>query len=93
MINISLCTLTGSSPFLRKPRIFYMSLPKVATLLRVKFTLTLVLLTFSLFYPFTLVVTTRGLALISRGKRGSPFIKVTLTELSISNLRHAFTLK
>ena len=34
----------------------------------------------------------RGLALISLGKCGSPLIKVTLTELSISNLRHAFTL-
>ena len=34
----------------------------------------------------------RGLALISLGKCGSPLIKVTLTELSISNLRHTFTL-
>ena len=35
----------------------------------------------------------RGLALISLcGKCGSSLIKVTLTELSISNLRHAFTL-
>ena len=34
----------------------------------------------------------RGLALISLGKCGSPLIKVTLMELSISNLRHAFTL-
>ena len=34
----------------------------------------------------------RGLALISVGKCGSPLIKVTLTELSISNLRHTFTL-
>ena len=34
----------------------------------------------------------RGLALISLGKCGSLLIKVTLTELSISNLRHAFTL-
>ena len=34
----------------------------------------------------------RGLALISLGKCGSPLIKGTLTELSISNLRHAFTL-
>ena len=33
-----------------------------------------------------------GLALISRGKCGSPLIKVTLTEMSVSNLRHAFTL-
>ena len=69
MINISLCTLTGSSPFLRKPRIFYMSLPKVATLLREKFTLTLVLLTFSLFYPFTLVVTTGTNSDLSRKVR------------------------
>ena len=69
MINISLCTLTGSSPFLRKPRIFYMSLPKVPTLLRVKFTLTLVLLTFSLFYPFTLVVTTGTSSDLSRKER------------------------
>ena len=69
MINISLCTLTGSSPFLRKPRIFYMSLPKVATLLRVKFTLTLVLLTFSLFFPFTLVVTTGTSSDLSRKER------------------------
>ena len=35
---------------------------------------------------------TSGLAEISRGKCRSPLIKVTLTELSISNLRHAFTL-
>ena len=34
----------------------------------------------------------RGLALISLGKCGSLLIKVTLAELSISNLRHAFTL-
>ena len=34
----------------------------------------------------------RGLALISLGKCGSLLIKVTLTELSISNLRYAFTL-
>ena len=34
----------------------------------------------------------RGLALIFLGKCGSPLIKVTLTELSVSNLRHAFTL-
>ena len=34
----------------------------------------------------------RGIALISLGKCGSPLIKGTLTELSISNLRHAFTL-
>ena len=34
----------------------------------------------------------RGLALISLGKCGSLLIKVTLTELSISNLRHTFTL-
>ena len=34
----------------------------------------------------------RGLALISLGKCGSPLIKVTLTELSVSNLLHAFTL-
>ena len=34
----------------------------------------------------------RELALIFGGKCGSPLIKVTLTELSISNLRHAFTL-
>ena len=32
------------------------------------------------------------LALISGGKCGPPLIKATLTELSISNLRHAFTL-
>ena len=56
------------------------------------FRMMFVLLTFSLFYSFTLVFTT-GLALISQGKWGSPFIKVTLTELSISNLRHTFTLK
>ena len=31
-------------------------------------------------------------ALISLGKCGSPLIKVTLAELSIYNLRHAFTL-
>ena len=30
MNNISLRLLTGNSPFLRKPMIFYMSLPKVA---------------------------------------------------------------
>ena len=35
---------------------------------------------------------TSGLAQIIRGKCGSPLPKVTLTELSISNLRHAFTL-
>ena len=35
----------------------------------------------------------RGLAPISRGKCGSPLIKVTLTERSISNIRHIFTLK
>ena len=34
----------------------------------------------------------QGLALISLGKCGSLLIKVTLTELSISNLRHTFTL-
>ena len=34
----------------------------------------------------------QGLALISLGKCGSLLIKMTLTELSISNLRHAFTL-
>ena len=34
----------------------------------------------------------RRLALISLGKCGSPLIKGTLTELSISNLLHAFTL-
>ena len=34
----------------------------------------------------------QGLALISLGKCGSPLMQVTLTELSISNLRHAFTL-
>ena len=34
----------------------------------------------------------RGLTLISLGKCGSPPIKVTLTELSTSNLRLAFTL-
>ena len=73
MINISLCTLTGSSPFLRKPRIFYTSLPKGATLLRVKFTLTLVLLTFSLFYPFTLVVTTGTSSDLSRKERATVY--------------------
>ena len=34
----------------------------------------------------------RGLALTSLGKCGSSLIKGTLTELSISNLLHAFTL-
>ena len=48
-----------------------------------------------LFLLFSLLlrkVIQRGLALISRGKCGSPLIKVTLTELSVSNLRHAFIL-
>ena len=34
----------------------------------------------------------RGLALISLGKCGPPLIKVAPTEMSISNLRHTFTL-
>ena len=41
----------------------------LSTLLRVKFTLTLVLLTFSLFYPFTLVVTTGTSSDLSRKVR------------------------
>ena len=32
----------------------------------------------------------RGLALISRGKCGPPLIKVTLTELSVSNFYYVF---
>ena len=47
---------------------------------------------FFLFSLLSLKLIQRGLALISSGKCGSPLIKVTLTELSISNLRHAFTL-
>ena len=35
---------------------------------------------------------TSGLVQISRWMCGSPLMKVTLTELSISNFRHAFTL-
>ena len=47
----------------------------------------------SLFYSLLLLkALQRGLALISLGKCGSPLMQVTLTELSISNLRHAFTL-
>ena len=47
---------------------------------------------FFLFSLLSLKLIQRGLALISLGKCGSPLIKVTLTKLSISNLRHAFTL-
>ena len=58
-----------------------------------KITLTLVvLLSLSLFLLTALVITT-GIALISRGKCGSLFTNLTLTELSVSNLRHVFTLK
>ena len=58
-----------------------------------KITLTLVvLMSLSLFLLTALVITT-GTALISRGKCGSPFTNLTLTELSVSNLRHVFTLK
>ena len=47
----------------------------------------------STFEPgFTTQSVQRGLTLISPGKCGSPPIKVTLTELSTSNLRLAFTL-
>ena len=45
-----------------------------------------------LFSLLSLNLLQRGLALISLGKCRSPLIKVTLIELSISNLRHAFTL-
>ena len=46
-----------------------------------------------LFSLLSLNLLQRGLALISRGKCRSPLIKVTLRiELSVSNLRHAFTL-
>ena len=60
-----------------------------------KITLTLVVLlslSYFLFLLTALVITT-GIALISRGKCGSPFTNLTLTELSVSNLRHVFTLK
>ena len=55
-------------------------------------TLTLVVwLSLSLLTLTTQGITT-GTDLISLGKCGSPLMQVTLTELSISNLRHAFTL-
>ena len=59
--------------------------------LEVKITLTLVvLLSISLFSLTTQGITTGTSSDLSR-KCGSPLIKVTLTELSISNLRHVFT--
>ena len=51
-----------------------------------------VLLSFSLFTLTTQVITTGTSSDLSRKSAGSPLIKVTLTELSISNLRHVFTL-
>ena len=51
-----------------------------------------VLLSFSLFTLTTQVITTGTSSDLSRKSVGSPLIKVTLTELSISNLRHVFTL-
>ena len=54
--------------------------------------LTLVVCCLFLYSLLLLKLLQRGLGLISLGKCGSPLIKVTLTELSISNLRHAITL-
>ena len=51
-----------------------------------------VLLSFSLFTLTTQVITTGTSSDLSRKRVGSQLIKVTLTELSISNLRHVFTL-
>ena len=51
-----------------------------------------VLLSFSLFTVTTQVITTGTSSDLSRKRVGSQLIKVTLTELSISNLRHVFTL-
>ena len=51
-----------------------------------------VLLSFSLFTLTTQVITTGTSSDLSKKSVGSPLIKVTLTELSISNLRHVFTL-
>ena len=45
-----------------------------------------------LYYLLLLKLLQRGLAPISQGKCGSPPMKVKLTELSISDLRHAITL-
>ena len=53
------------------------------------------LLKFLLFLSFSNNLTnftTRGLVLLSQGMCGSPLIKVTFAELSISNLRYPFTL-
>ena len=61
-------------------------------LLEVKTLTIVVLLSFSLFTLTTQVITTGTSSDLSRKSVGSPLIKVTLTELSISNLRHVFTL-
>ena len=45
-----------------------------------------------LYFLLLLKLLQRGLAPISQGKCGSPPMKVKLTELSISDLRHAITL-
>ena len=45
-----------------------------------------------LYFLLLLKLLQRGLAPISQGKCGSPPMKVKLTELSISDLRHALTL-
>ena len=45
-----------------------------------------------LYFLLLLKLLQRGLAPISQGKYGSPPMKVKLTELSISDLRHALTL-
>ena len=65
----------------------------LSILLRVKFSLTLVVLLSLSLFSLLHKLLQRRLALISRGKCGPPFIKVTLTELSISDPRHVFTLK